>query len=443
MSESAQKLKPGVAWMKQVWNLKHNPYPGEALARLGGEDERENGLLFEPEVQRAKIDEAIEKFVLGAAFSGLKFGYLWSLGTGLGADQRGFGKSSVLQYLVETTNADFGHQFFLDMGLDEEDAEEHAMCAVLASFDMDNARSLAAVFFQATHYACRFRVGDNPTLAERLRMRLSERLGTETQATLVEAVITESDNLRGRTIGPPNEEFIGHLAAGNAAALGRFIDSVKAGSRARVGAANYMATFLLFAKAAGIKHVVLGCDQLEDFAATSTTKQKRTVETERFRDYVLELQPMADMLSTVVTLHPRAAQAIGEMWRLADLPNFAPDRVENQPRIVTLEPLETPEQTAALLRPYIDAGRKPDSPPPASPFAPFAHEVIDLLLDRSYGKPRDVLRKANALIERGSRQNLDVIDGPAAAAVLDSLAFDEDEELAVPVAAEVEDQWAY
>lgn len=443
MPESAPKLKPAVLWMKQDWHLKHNPFPGEGIARLGGADERENGLLFEPEVQRAKIDEAVEKFVLGAAFSGLKFGYLWSLGTNLGADQRGFGKSSVLQYLVEATNADFGRRFYLDMGLDESDAEEHAACAVLASFDMDNARSLPAVFFQATHYACRFRVGDNPTLAERVRERLAERLGTEKQAELVEAVMNESDNLRGRTIGPPNPEFIDHLCAGNAAALGRFIESVKAGSRARVGAANYLATFLLFAKAAGIKHVLLGCDQLEDFAATSTTKQKRTVETERFRDYVLELQPMADMLSTVVTLHPRAAQAIGEMWRLADLPNFATDRVENQPRIVVLEPLETVEQTAALLRPYLDAARKEDEPAPASPFAPFAEEVIDLLFDRSHGKLRDVLRKANALIERGSHQNLEVIDGPAAAAVLDSLAFDEDEGLEVPVAADVEDQWAY
>src|SRR5207302_9719984 len=114
----------------------------------------------------------------------------------------------------------------------------------------------------------------------------------------------------------------------------------------------------------------------------------------------------------------------------------------NQPRIVVLEPIETADQAAALLRPYMDAARK-DGELPANPFAPFADEVIDLLLDRSHGKPRDVLRKANALIERGSRQNLDLIDGPAATAVLDSLAFDEDEELAVPVAAEVEDQWAY
>jgi len=54
-----------------------------------------------------------------------------------------------------------------------------------------------------------------------------------------------------------------------------------------------------------------------------------------------------------------------------------------------------------------------------------------------------VLRKTNALIEHRASKNLHVIDGPAAAAVLDSLSFDENEELVLPVAADVEHQWAY
>ena len=46
---------------------------------------------------------------------------------------------------------------------------------------------------------------------------------------------------------------------------------------------------------------------------------------------------MADMLTVVVTLHPRAAQAIGEMWRLADLPELRNhDRVENDRHVVVL-----------------------------------------------------------------------------------------------------------
>ena len=52
--------------------------------------------------------------------------------------------------------------------------------------------------------------------------------------------------------------------------------------------------------------------------------------------------------------------------------------------------------------------------------------MIEVLLDRSNGKPRDVLRKANALIDHGGERNLDVIDGVTAATILDSIAVPED-----------------
>ena len=215
MTASSAATVPGVVWQKKTWKLRHNPFPGEGVARLGGEDIRENGLLFRPDVQPDQVEESIRKFILGAAFDGLKFGYLWSLGGGLGGEQRGFGKSSLLQYLVEETNKDFGQKFFIEQGLDEEDAEEHAICAMLASFDMANARSLAAVFFEATRYACRFSTGNHPTLAERLRTRLIDRLGTDEQPKLVAAVYEVSDRLRGRTLGPPNQEFIELLCGGD------------------------------------------------------------------------------------------------------------------------------------------------------------------------------------------------------------------------------------
>lgn len=417
---TATPTKPGILWLKKTWNLKRNPFPSGGVARLGGSDDRENGLLFRPEVQQEKVDQAVNNFVLGAAYQGLKFGYLWSVGGGLGGDVRGYGKSSMLQYLVERVNADFGRSMLVGAGLEDEDADEHPLAAVLASFDMANARSLSAVFFEAARYACRFRVGTNPTLAMRLYDRLVERTGTRDRDELVAVVNGVANNVLGRTLGPPIGEFVALLCSGDQTAVGEYLESVKSGARARVGAANYLATFLLFAKAAGVEHVLLGCDQLEDFAATTTTKAKRSVEVERFRDYVLELQPMADMLTCVVTLHPRAEQAIGEMWRLADLPNFAPDRAENESRVVVLEPIEDPERAKNLLRPYLDAART--APAEADQeFAPFTDDAIDMLLDRSNGKPRDLLLKAFALVDHGAAKNWDRIDGVRAAGVLDSL----------------------
>jgi hypothetical protein len=435
--------KPAIVHMKTAWKLRHNPFPQSGIAVLGGEEARENGLLFAPQVQQEHVAEAVEKFVLGAAYSGLKFGYLWSLGTGGSGDARGYGKSSLLQYLVEKTNSDFGRQFLLDSGLDEDDADEAPIAAMMASFDMANAKSLAAVFYEATRHACRFHTPNHPTLAARLYDRLCRRLGTDNETALVEAVLDTADEIRGRTLGPPNEEFVRLLCRGDERALGRWIEQVKEGARGRVSSAQYLATFLLFAKAAGIPHVLLGCDQLEDFAATSTAKQKRTVETERFRDFVLELQPMADMLSVVVTLHPRAEAAISEMWHLADLPSLRYDLPENERHIVVLKEIHTAERAEALLAPYVDNARK-EPAADGGRLWPLSPEALQAILDRSQGKPREILRKAHALIEHGAAQNWAVIDGRAASDFLDSLTLPEDdeEEVVMPVRRQVADAWA-
>ena len=420
-----------IVHIKRQWHLKENPFPSEAIARLGGEDLRENGLLFNPSVQADKVEEAAEKFVLGAAYSGLKFGFLWSLGTGMHGDARGFGKSSLMQYLVENINHDFGRSIFLDTGLDESDAGEHPMCSVIASFDMANARSLNAVFFSAAQYACRFRTDDDtPTLAERIYARLVERVGSSEPEALMGAVNAAQQQLRGRTLGPPVQDFLTLLCSGDFAALAAYIENdVSVTKRTRSGA-SFLATFLIMVKAAGINHVLLCCDQLEDFASTNTTKAKRSLEIERFRDYLLELQPMSDMLSVVVTMHPRATQAIGEMWQLADLPSYDYAREENRHRVVVLESLHTVEKAAALLENYL-ARFRTDAATETGLY-PFTEDAVDAILVRSDGKPRDILRKANALIEAGGEENWDVIDGERAAGLLDSFAADDEDEFLSP-----------
>ena len=83
-------------------------------------------------------------------------------------------------------------------------------------------------------------------------------------------------------MGPPLQEFLDLLCAGDSPALESYVDGVTPARRTRNGA-NYLATLLLAIQATGINRVILCCDQLEDFAATTTTRQKRTLETERFR----------------------------------------------------------------------------------------------------------------------------------------------------------------
>src|SRR5947208_950108 len=111
---SSPRKQNAVLWMRRKWRLERNPFPQGGIASLAREDNRENGRLFRPEVQPDKIPEAAEKFVVGAAFSGLKFGYLWSISGPASNDYRGYGKSSMLQYLVEETNKEFGKSLFAE-----------------------------------------------------------------------------------------------------------------------------------------------------------------------------------------------------------------------------------------------------------------------------------------------------------------------------------------
>lgn len=414
-----------IVWMKTRWGLDKNPFPAEAIARLGGKDARENGLLFDPDVQPHKVKEVVDKFVLGSLYSGLKFGYLWSLGTGVSSDARGFGKSSTMQYLVEQVNRDWGREFILRSGLDESDADDNPLCAVLASFDMANARSLNAVFYEAARYACRFRTHDgDSTLAAKVLDRLIAKGGSDEPAKLRAEVDRVQQNLRGRTLGPLVDDFLHVLLAGDDEQLAITVDEVPAGRRTRSGAA-YLATLLVFISAAGINHVLLCCDQLEDFAASTTTRQKRSLEVERFRDYILEIQPMSDMLSVVVTMHPRATQAIGEMWALADLPSYDHSRSENEQRVVVLEAIATPEKAITLLLPYLGEFRKAGFKAP-TPLFPLNEETVATLLQHSDGKARDILRKASALIEQGAERNWDQITPTRAAKVLESFRSDDE-----------------
>ncbi len=415
----------GTVWLKRQWRLNENPFPTSGVARLGGRDPRENGLLYDEAVNAEKLAEATEKFVLGAAFSGLHFGYLWSMGMGPNdSDARGFGKSALMQHLSWSLNQDFGLSAYTSCGLDESDAAEVPICGLLTSFDTTQIRSLGAALFTAVEYAVDFKNHDDEqTLAVRLRERLVTRAGGDDPIDLTRLVADEYRKLRGRTLGPPDGALIAALCDADPSVAADYLDRVKSTTRTRNGA-NFLATFLLFAAAAGIQRVLLCCDQLEDLASTSTSKSKRDLETERFRDVVLETLPMADMLAVVVTMHPRAALAIGQPWQLADLPSFEVSSA-NTHRVVTLEALRSVGEAKRLLATYLDAARKDGAKGP-SELAPMTADAVDALFARSNRRPRDILRKAHGLFEHAAKANVDEITADTVIYALDALTPDDD-----------------
>jgi hypothetical protein len=279
-------VMPAIAWIRNKWGLERNPFPAEAMAVLGGSDDRENGRLFRPEVQTEQFDEAIGKFVLGAIYNGQRFGALWSQSTVLDPDSRGYGKSVFLQYMSYFLNDDFGKAAFIKVGMEESDAKDNPICALLCSFDTASTKNLNSLFFSAVEYGTDFRLRDgDPTLYERLYERLRAVVGTDDTMTLMERCHDAYRALKGRTIGPPEENFLAALCAGESRAVQDYLDEVKPQKRTRSGA-NFLATMLLFIKAADIGKVMLFCDQLEDFASPQTPKKTRSIEVERFRDFI-------------------------------------------------------------------------------------------------------------------------------------------------------------
>ena len=422
---SPARTKPGVVWLKTRWGFERNPFPAEAMAVLGGSDDRENGRLFRPEVQTEQFDEAIGKFVLGATYNGQRFGALWSLTTVLDPDSRGYGKSVLLQYLSGYLNEDFGRAAFLKVGLDESDAAENPICALLASFDTAATKNLNSLFFSAVEYGTDFRLhDDDPTLYERLYERLCTVAGTDDTTALSERCHDAYRALKGRTLGPPEEKFLAALCAGQARTVQDYLDGITPQKRSRSGA-NFLATMLLFIKAARIDKVMLFCDQLEDFASPQTPKKTRSIEVERFRDFIVELLPMADMISVVVTMHPRALASIEEFWQLADLPSLRVDEA-NRHIVVVMPPLAALDQAKSLLTAYLTAARR-DSTVASDTLAPFTDDAVEELWTHSTKKPRDLLRKAHKMITFAAEENIDTIDANTVDSHLTLLSAGDDE----------------
>ncbi|MGW1143482.1 hypothetical protein ACWD6I_00175 [Streptomyces sp. NPDC002454] len=405
MTSEAQP-QSGLVWIRRRWGLAKNPFPATGVARIGGTDARENGLLYAPDVHAEQLRQVIDKFVLGMSYSGLKFGFLWSEGGSAGDfDARGFGKSVLMQHVAGRVNHRFGAEVYVSAGLDDEDAAEVPICCMLTSFDTAHTRTLGAALFAAVEYAVLTVLEDGATLAGKLRNRLIAKLGTDDVEELTATVVDGHRALRGRTLGPPDERLIGVLCSSNPTDAGDYLMRISPITRSRSGS-THMATFLLFAAAAGMKHVLLFCDQLEDLASTTTAKAKRDLEIERFRDVVVETLPMADMMTVIVTMHPRAALAIGTAWELADLPNFALTN-QNERSTVRLSALRDAGQAAQLLKPYLSAATKPGTVrPEGDELFPFTYDAVVCLFSMSSRKPRDVLRKAHAVLDAAAVKNL-------------------------------------
>src|SRR5439155_13988314 len=143
-----------------------------------------------------------------------------------------------------------------------------------------------------------------------------------------------------------------HFANGAFDALQQYVAEASARSGYEL-----LHTLFVIARTAGVQRIFLLIDQVEDFADADIPRKRRHMEVERFRDLAIETQPFGEMASYVLTMHPLAARSIEEFWSLARLPRIDFGNRQNERVTVILKALETPEQVAPLLKPYLEAFR--------------------------------------------------------------------------------------
>ncbi len=404
------------AFIGKAYFLRENPFPPEAIVSWGGNDPRSNGSLYDEEVFKERYEEGVIKFIVNPIDTHTKFHFLWSLGSG--DEARGFGKTATLHYLARSVNRDLGYRILTTHDFDEMEARETPILAAMATFDTQKVTTLAGVSLEHVRYLVQEDDGGDRPLSrvrERLKKMLAERAVAgqappeEDDAWLAGRItdrITETElAIRGKTIGAIDKKFVQHFANGDFRQLQQYLSA----ATPRIGY-ELLHTVFVMARATGVRRVFLLIDQVEDFASADVPKKRRHMEVERFRDLAIETQPFGEMASYVLTMHPAAAYTIEEYWSLARLPKMDFANRQNERVTVVLKALETPDQVARLLRCYLDAYRV-GTPP--DPLFPLTMDGIELIRRLAGGRPGEILRRANRLIDDGAANQTPLIDGAA------------------------------
>lgn len=397
--------------MRKKYFLNRNPFPPGAILSEGSKEPSESGAIFDPEVNPKEFREYIQKFVVQPALTKASgFGALWSLGVGKG-EARGYGKSSLGFYVSRKINVDFGESL-LESYVTEGIMDKTPIIASYASFKKDVLTGFHAVGFRHAEWLTEPKLGsyDRPP-TERLREKLLQKCGSEQEVR--EHVEKIRSSLYGSKLGPMNEEFLEELISGDTRSIRRYLEGVSTWKRMRRGFI-YLDTILTFAMAAGIQKAILFTDQVEDFASFSVPRNKRLREVERFRDIVMETTPFNSIVYFVLTMHPRARDAIWDIWADARLPNIDPPGMwggnpQNVTRVQVLKGIQKRDQAVKLFKNYLNYPeyRLPGS---SDPLHPFTEEAVWEIRRKNQGRPGFMLVDAHDILELTAMENRNAVD---------------------------------
>lgn len=383
--------------MEEAWKLDGNPFPSDAI-RLGADQP------YSKDVYPEETSQFYRKFIRGGLQGNRKVGFLWSQGPG---GDTGYGKTSLMRFAAQEINADFGNSVLSEAGMAHKRIVPVA--AVYANLHNLGAAGLYPVLFQATVDATTPPAGGGESIFDKAWRRIEDNVGGGEPQNIKTKVVAAW--LRIAPGGAPlRQELLEAFAAGKGAAVQVELSKVTLATRLRSGL-QYLDFLLAVLAAAGVDHLFVFVDQLEDLAATgSITSAKRSREIGRIRD-LIETEPYGSRLHFVFTFHNSAGRKLEGYWEANRLPSFE-NTPGNAASVVTLRGLSSDEQVAEALRVYLDSSR---TEPVEDDLLPFDESALTVLRQVSQGRIGILLSRANELIEAGATRGLARIDGIFAA----------------------------
>ncbi|MGX5825994.1 hypothetical protein [Mesorhizobium sp. 43Arga] len=375
--------------MEEAWKLDRNPFPAEAIRIKDGEQPYSESVFPE------ETNEFRKKLIRGCVRGGQAIGFLWSKGQ---RADTGFGKTTLMQEVAREINADLGAAT-----LEKAGAKKGApVAAAFANLNNLNATGLYPVLFNAV-LDLAMAPSPGESVFDKCRALIAGKAQSDDANGIAAGVADAWINIGG-TSGPLRQELVNAFATGGGKQLKAELGAVSPTARLRNGI-QYLDFALAVLAAAGIDHLFLMIDQLEDLATNrSVNASKRSREIGRIRD-LLESTPYATRLHMIFTFHDRAAQVLERFWEENRLPPFEVSP-SNTSSVVVLYGLKDVDQAKELLRVYLEDARIDSAEDDLLPFEPGS---IEVLRDISDGRPGILLSRARELMNAAAEQQLPTI----------------------------------
>jgi hypothetical protein len=416
------------SFLETQYGLTRNPFSNSATY---GEDSQ---LVYVPEMFGEQRTEFLRKFVLSPLENGQPLiGAVWSVVPG-DPEARGFGKSTLMGEEAKLINRDFGRAALMAVGVSQDDADANPILSSYVSFNakaQGGIASIDAAAFHLTRFVLRAEHESGVTVHQVLRERAAVQLGSHgadpsgDTDRIVRAVRERFQRL-AVTLDIRNllEEYLHKLASPDTDSLQRFLAEEVGGWHHDRNGIKYLQLLVAFAELAGIQHITLFVDQVEDFTSQAGAA-KRQKYVKIIRDALIESEPFASRASFVFQYHPDAYEKLRDAWLHEDLRSLAWDDPLNAPYIVVLSGLESFNAARVLAdrclnHPAVVApNRKPG-------INPFSEEALKLVWDATKPRPRPFLRVLHDLLQLGKDARANMIDAAFVRPKLDVIAIGAD-----------------